>query len=835
MPGKKRNKKDLYEHAKKHLLLLSEYNDLSENYLQELQNNLLRGNFENAMNSYQDYLKKSGEIYGKAFEHHAKGLQMSPKLVHQIVDSHRDYFLQGMKNLESLQEHWDEFQKEPARKWKSQTSKWATNLAYTTALGLMATLPTLQSAQASAIEIMRPFEDRTRLDRPLHVVRPKIHLAPLELKGEEKEQFGKQLQQINKIINNFLASVQMSPLPKTSFSMIQHESKELQEAIWNSLKESTPKKTQKPKEASDVFKEALQSSKGKLKSVQEAEKNHYAKSLKNKDGEVLQAELIETIKGLRHVPESEKNLYAKNLAEVSTDILKEEIVATIATLRTVSEDQKNQLAKSLGQREGRKDETASSAPQVTIAYLDMLKELKKRFSSGGESEKSTPVKSLNDISDKIYATPTGAYLKYHYPKKNLDQAVSLAVERLLKNVQKDQYSLRRLASEGIISALNENFSQVHKEVTDLVKMILANSVADEDYYTLYHGHGNSLRLYMDMLREAKSYETIMDLEQTNPMRDKSAKATVRTVKDVLSHYQQEAEDYAKANNTELFSDKRILGFNFAPDKINFIRDHVISLNVNLFGNLNTLAECTLFYFIDSFNISNPNAALVANLIKRISDPNLTADALNAKVKRYTDLYEKHMMNTGGNLMAIKIKKGKFGEEGEAVSSIDDIAFPSWMKGVPIWLDENSQKLATRGNNYNAVPILGYEHEGYVRPTMSSYLESLLNPEGFIDQYSHFTPDQVVTKRNRNQSLDRTQARLVIDPVTFNDGKSIKVAQYTRFSTPDAQKEEYLSELQKLMKEDIREYLSLIQAGTIKVSDKDRLHVLMTLVNEATRS
>jgi hypothetical protein len=93
-----------------------------------------------------------------------------------------------------------------------------------------------------------------------------------------------------------------------------------------------------------------------------------------------------------------------------------------------------------------------------------------------------------------------------------------------------------------------------------------------------------------------------------------------------------------------------------------------------------------------------------------------------------------MQSSGGNLMEIKVRKGEFTNADEKVSSIDDIAFASWMKGIPVWLTKKSGKLATRSGNEKAVRILSDTHDRYVRPKMSEYLElNTSDPQAFIEK------------------------------------------------------------------------------------------------------
>lgn len=514
--------------------------------------------------------------------------------------------------------------------------------------------------------------------------------------------------------------------------------------------------------------------------------------------------------------------------EVVTPIKEETFNKSPLTMELLSKQAALKPAESLPLKETE----SNTKPMVTVAYLDMLKELKMKFAAKQKKDKPA-VSNLNEIADKIYATPTGAYLRYRYPNADLEKSVELAVRTLLQNVKNDQFRKNKIASDTIISALNTDFEAVVKEVTALSRDILIHSVDDEAYHTLYHGHGNSLRLYVDMLREIKSSETIMDLTDSNPLRDKSAVNSVRTVDTVLSQYKDEAQKFADQNHLTLFDEKRTLGVGFAPDKIDFIRDNIISANVNLFGNSNLLAECTLFYFIDSFNISDPNEALVLNLVRRISDPSISEEALKEKAKRYKEVYEKYMSGSGGNLMEIKVKKGKFGENEDSLS-IDDIAFPSWMKGLPVWLNKDNDKLATKSTNYNPVAVLDATHPNYTRPLMSEYLNLMArNPEAFIEKYSNFSNNKKVKKNQKITSLDRAQARLVVDPITFNDGENVKIKQYTRFPVAAEKEQQYQQALKKLMREDIQEYLELIKAGKVSPPEGDRLAKLMQFIESGS--
>lgn len=483
-------------------------------------------------------------------------------------------------------------------------------------------------------------------------------------------------------------------------------------------------------------------------------------------------------------------------------------------------------------------------PQVKASYIDVLKELKDKFSEKNKRLfQNKDIKNLNQLAHQLEKTATGSYLKFMYPGQDMETALARAVGNMLQLIQKDAKSKNRIASEGIIQALKDDYQGVKKEVIGLTREILKSSVAyGPDYTVFYHGHGNSLRLYLDMLREIKGYENISDLQNTNPLRDKGRVNTVNNARDLLEQYEDQAIEFQKRANAEakakdptakelnLFDDNRTLGVGFAPDKIDFFRDHAISANINLFGNMHVLAECTLFYFLDSFNISNPNEFLVKNLLSRITPSDAPEGYVEARMKRYSDLYNTYMKDTGGNLMQIFMKNTPDGETGKNL--VDEMTFPAWMKGIPIWESRDTGKIATVTNNFDAVPVLSNKNKLFKEVKTSSYVDLFTkDPNKFIDKYSNFSKLKKVTKRNRLASLDRPQVRIFVDPATFNDGRNVIVEQHVRKNVSDQAAKEYQDELQKLIREDMNIYLEGLQKDTVKGSEGDRLTKLIDLMKE----
>jgi len=517
---------------------------------------------------------------------------------------------------------------------------------------------------------------------------------------------------------------------------------------------------------------------------------------------------------------SQKNLATGVVVSESSKLLKK--------LRTVSEEEKNLYAKGIATKTDSTKTKDSYKPEIKTQHLDMLKELKAKFSDAEKDQDLSVkqnIKSLNEITDKLVHTPTGAFFKHVYAgKRDMEQSLSQTVKIMLNKILQDKKSKNRIASEHIVNSLKSNFKSVEKDVTELCQQVLINSTAyGEDYYTFYHGHGNALRLYIDLLREIKSYEVIQNLDLTNPLRDKSFASKDNTVDEILDQYEEKALDFAARNNVNLYDSKRGMGVGFAPDKIEFFRDNVISTNINLFGNMNTLAECTLFYWLDSFNISNPNEALVKNLLKRIL-PNVSEDILNQRMAKYTNLYNDLMKETGGNLMQIHVHK----------SIVDDISFASWMKGIPVLLDKETGKLATRGSNNKPVPVLTDKENKYERPKSSSYMDLFTeNPDEFISKYSDFSNKARVSSKDRLESYDRPQMRLIIDPKYFNDPELVKVSQFTRFKASEDALDHYQQNLKNFLKEDVALFLEEMQKGKAEGQAGNPLTKLNQFVEEGT--
>ncbi|MBX9697207.1 MAG: hypothetical protein K2X53_03885, partial [Alphaproteobacteria bacterium] len=489
-------------------------------------------------------------------------------------------------------------------------------------------------------------------------------------------------------------------------------------------------------------------------------------------------------------------------------------------------------------------EDKGERPKLKTGYIDVLREMKDKFAEKNKRLfQNKDISDLNMIAADLEKTATGAYLKFMYPGKDMESSLVLAVGQMLKLIQKDAKSKSRIASDSIIKALEDDFKGVQREVVDITREILKSSVAyGADYTVFYHGHGNSLRLYLDMLREIKGYETITNLDSTNPLRDKGAKNSVNKAQDLLDRYEDEALKFNDKTNKELkekdpnarevniFDMNRTLGVGFAPDKIDFFRDHAISANINLFGNMGLLAECTLFYFLDSFNISNPNEFLVKNLLSRITPEDAPEGYVEARMKRYSDLYNQHMKDTGGNLMQIFMKNTPDADTGKNL--VDEMTFPSWMKGIPVWESRDTGKIATVSNNFDAVPVLSNKNKLFKKVKTSEYVGLYAdNPDAFIDKFSNFSKLKKVKKHHRLASLDRAQARIFVDPSTFNDGKNVIVEQHVRKDIDDAAKQSYMRELHQLIQEDMNIYIAGLQKGTAKGQEGDRLTKLVGFIKE----
>jgi len=517
---------------------------------------------------------------------------------------------------------------------------------------------------------------------------------------------------------------------------------------------------------------------------------------------------------------------------------------TLPVLEAVTETQSNIPAPPPPMPLTQKLEDKGARPTLKTGFIDVLKELKDKFAEKNKRLfHNKDIRDLNQITTDLEKTATGSYLKYMYPGKDMETALGLAVGNMLKLIQKDAKVKNRIASDAIVKSLEDDFEGVKNEVVDLTREILKSSVAyGPDYTAFYHGHGNSLRLYLDMLREIKGYENIADLNSTNPLRDKGQKTDIANAQDLLSRYEDEAMAFQKrvnqeaklkdpnAKEIELFDTARTLGVGFAPDKIDFFRDHAISANINLFGNMHVLAECTLFYFLDSFNISNPNEALVKNLLSRITPEGAPDGYVDARMKRYADLYNEHMKESGGNLMQIFIKNTP--DEDDGSNLVDEITFPAWMKGIPIWESRDTGKLATVSNNFDAVPVLSNKNKLFKRVKTTDYMDLFTSdPNAFINKYSNFSKVKNVQKRHRMASYDRPQVRIFVDPKTFNDGKNVIVEQYTRSKIGTSALDDYQRELKKLIKEDMDLYLEGLQKGTSKGSEGDRLTKLVELMKQ----
>ena len=165
-------------------------------------------------------------------------------------------------------------------------------------------------------------------------------------------------------------------------------------------------------------------------------------------------------------------------------------------------------------------------------------------------------------------------------------------------------------------------------------------------------------------------------------------------------------------------------------------------------------------------------------------------------------------------------------------AVDQIGFASWMKGIPVWLDKEIQKIATRGGNQKAVPVLTDKEGKYQRPLLSEYIDLFRNsPDQFIEKFSDFGGKDKVRKRTRMDTLDRPQARLIIDPEIFSNKDTISIKQYTRFKPKTENMITYQSDLKKYVAQDVSEYLQALQGEQVNNPEEDKLIKLIRLMKQ----
>ncbi|MGI4851793.1 MAG: hypothetical protein ACRYGR_07625 [Janthinobacterium lividum] len=148
-------------------------------------------------------------------------------------------------------------------------------------------------------------------------------------------------------------------------------------------------------------------------------------------------------------------------------------------------------------------------PDITSQRLNLLKEIKERAGKPKPlSVSKTIVTDINQVQEKLKNTVSGSLLGHNNPAgKTLENALSFKVKRMLTKIARDEKSKNKIASPSIIQALKDDRKGIEKEVTDLCREVLIKSAEhSDDFYTFYHGHGNGLRLYFDILREIKSFE-----------------------------------------------------------------------------------------------------------------------------------------------------------------------------------------------------------------------------------------------------------------------------------------------------------------------------------------
>lgn len=324
-----------------------------------------------------------------------------------------------------------------------------------------------------------------------------------------------------------------------------------------------------------------------------------------------------------------------------------------------------------------------------ISKMEVCLELKRKFKEKKVSELRTTIPqdtSLNTISEKVLKTQSGAYLHYRFPDLELEDALDAIVDYTL-----DAFKYKKETKEK----LKENRS----ELKNLLRNLIINEANNPDKFVFYSGISNSLWPLCFTIKAMMKYYQVS--EHSKPIRIKDPDLIADNVEELLSQWEKHLEAELPLQR-EKFKKKygdqfdpthfdswknpdRCLGLSFAIDSINFFRNNALCCNNNLFGNLyNCTGECSLFYFLVSFNYNNDSKEILKELFSSVST--LPPDAINELAEKILANYQQDPLSlAGGALMQIFIPK----------EEVDHQAYLSWPKGIPMRVDNNTGKLAVR--------------------------------------------------------------------------------------------------------------------------------------------
>ena len=382
--------------------------------------------------------------------------------------------------------------------------------------------------------------------------------------------------------------------------------------------------------------------------------------------------------------------------------------------------------------------------------------------------------NLDNQAKEFFETQTGHHLKAMFPRLSKPEEITKA-------------AIDRVATKYKINGFDYAHKQLEiDKIYHVIEPLLQREIDTRNTHSVfYHGHSNEMSLYMDILKEFFGINNLKDSDNTHPLRLKNANS-VKNVETFLDNFTKEYEKAQKQKGKKPYNPKRNSGFTSAPDLSDYARKHTICVNPSLFGNIETSFECTFYYFLNSFNIGNPNEALIKNLLVSTGLASDDPTELQTQLDTYKNLFTQKLKASGGGLMQILVRKDK----------VDQVGYASWAKGVPFYTDKKTGKFATRNHNKRAISILANETSRYKRPKLSSVLDLYKkNSFRFAKKYSF-------NNKSSFYSYDRLQARLIINPKVFSDSKKVQIFRTFRADIDQAELSQYNANIKTQIEADL---------------------------------
>lgn len=271
----------------------------------------------------------------------------------------------------------------------------------------------------------------------------------------------------------------------------------------------------------------------------------------------------------------------------------------------------------------------------------------------------------------------------------------------------------------------------HKVLIDTV--MAKEQELSKTHYAFYHAHNRAFIILQDFMKLLHEYLRIIKVSDFVPLRLKNVHAV------------------AGVNNAEGYLDAH----SDIDDHDEKTRSHMICVNLSLFGNHDSLGECTFYYFISDKSISH------ASLSDRLK-PIFSHYGFNESyIAQLTHLIT-YLESSTGNLLQIFIPH----------DMVDDLLYLSRPIGIPY------QNVILNGQEYNC---------------REKSMHSLL--------------DYMCTNPHVIQDLNAWQARLLFfDPLLDVDPK-IKMFRYNTVSDKNMRK--YQQKMRKIVARIVIEYIKII--------------------------